>query len=60
MTRGHHMLRRYQGEDADVSARDYGPSQAQLEMTPEEAKKAWDNFHDEETNEQIMSERKVF
>ena len=54
------MTRSSNHPDADYTPRDMGPTQRQLEMTPEEAKAAWDNFHDEETNEQIMSERKIF
>lgn len=57
---GTHMTKSTNHPDADYTPSDIGPTEKQLEMTPEEAKAAWDAFHDEETNELIMSERNVF
>ena len=46
--------------DADYTPRDMGPTQRQLEITPEEIQTAWDNIYDDETNDMIMRERKIF
>ena len=46
------MTRSSNHPDADYTPSDMGP--------PQEVHYTWDDFADEETNEQIMSERKVF